>query len=122
MLVVSIIYKNEKPIDLIMKIVELFDNTNEVDLNSDDFTTEFVSPNGEKHFAINFPYKTSDFKTAVYETLIKANRIGKGWTVQGPKKAKINFFTMDLKDNGSNILPPGILRYQIILNSQQDNK
>ncbi len=117
-LIITIRYQDERPDNQILKIVQLFDKSKEVNLSSDDYTTELTEPNGVKSFAINFSYKEKDFKTAVYEILRKANRIGEYWTIQGPVKAKTLFFIMNLENDGKNDLPKGIIGYRIILNSE----
>ena len=118
LLVVAIRYENERPNNLIQRIVGLFDKLNVVDLNNDDFTTELIEPNGVKSFAINLSYKTKDFKTAIFETLTKANRLGQHWTIQGPIKAKRNLFIMNLDKNEKNNFPIGIVGYRIMLTSE----
>ncbi|WP_339848530.1 hypothetical protein [uncultured Dokdonia sp.] len=117
-LIISIRYQNDKPDVLIQKIVQLFDTSKEVDLNSDDYTTQFPEANGTKSFAINLSYKARDYKTAVYEILLKANKLGQFWTVQGPVRAKSNYFMMHIENDDRNDLPKDIIGYRIILNSE----
>ena len=119
LLIIGIRYENERPIKLIQKIVDIFDKSNVVDLNSDEFTTELIESNGVKSFAVNCPFKSKDFKTAVYETLTRANKIGQYWEVQGPMKIKRNFFMMNLT-NEKNEIPEGVLGYRIILTMEHD--
>jgi hypothetical protein len=111
-LIVSINYKTEIPKPLLDKILELFDSDNEVDLNSDDFVTHFPETDDYKKISLNMHFKSKDFKTAVFDLMVKGHILAKGWEVFGPIKMKKYFFAMTLKTE----LPKGVDEISIVLN------
>lgn len=114
-LIVGITYETEIPESLMDRILKLYDSDKEVDLNSDDFVTVYPETNKGKKIAINMHFESKDYKTAVFNIMVKAHTLGRGWKVLGPVKMKQYFFAMTLDKEFSDEVPDGVLGLSIVL-------
>ncbi len=116
-LILTVYHDNQVPKEFLEKALILFDKKNKIDLESDNHVTLFPETKKGKGISVHFYYEAKDFKSAVYDVLVKANQIAQGWTVTGPIKMKKNVFMLSIHKEHSFNLPDGVNGIAIMLNS-----
>lgn len=110
-------YDSEPPQEVLKQILKLYDKKNEVDLMSDDYLTVFPETHNGKQIAINMHITAKDYKTAVFDVMAKAHKLGRGWKVFGPMRVKKYFFSMSLDKKDADEIVQGVNGISIILNN-----